>query len=158
MTGATLPTRKLASLAGLPLVVALAALAGGGCELRQSTVPYGSKPPEPGLDSAIVLRHYDSTIAMYQNTTVIAGSTRFPLVHDPRTPDYLALLGDPLVFLANTAISPVSIVVAPPYTEKTWRSTALEPTYSGNPSLDDVYVQGEGGGGAPVIRPKVRPE
>lgn len=122
----------------------------GGCAIRQSSVAFDRKAPEPGIDAAIVERHFDNSVALYENTTIVAGGTRFPLLTAPQVRDPARPVVEPAVFIANVAQFPLALIFEPPFAyQQAWRVCGTGPTFSGNPSLDDA----EPAGPRPVASP-----
>lgn len=136
------------------VVVSLGLVGAGGCMERKNSDPYFPKAPEPGADMAMGYRNFPPSSAVYENTAVIAWDTRAPIVVDPGLNDGSRLVVEPVIFLANVVISPVSFAMAPPfYKQVAYRGGGVESTFSGAPPYDAVEWPGTG-----PVEPRVSPK
>lgn len=136
------------------LVCAVAVAAVAGCARRQTTTALDATAPEPELGAMQGVRSFEPVAATYENTAVIAWSTRFPFVDRADIKDSQRPVVEPTIFLANLVSLPVSIIVQPPFKSQiAWRTGGVGPTFTAVPPLDDVVAMKEG-----AIVPALRPE
>ncbi|MFN4242912.1 MAG: hypothetical protein ACK4PI_06710 [Tepidisphaerales bacterium] len=140
-----------ARTAAVVLAVAVAGLT--GCAQRPYAEPMATAADDMLTSPAWAYREFQPMSATYENTAVVAWSTRFPFVDRPDQPDLTRPVVEPAIFLTNVLVLPVSVVVEPPFwRQHAWRPVGLHPTHTAAVRPDEVVHVAEG-----AIVPALRP-
>lgn len=144
-------TKKRLMVRGASLVAATLLSGVTGCAIRQTATKLDPVAPPPANDAAMAYRSFDNTSAEYENTGVIAWSTRAPLVTPPGTPDAVRRVSEPVQFLGNVALMPVSWAVDPPFQNQyVYREGGTPRSHTAVPPFDSVAPADEGAITAPI--------
>lgn len=116
-----------------------------GCAVRQYVEPLAEAVPDPAPSPASAHRSFEPMVATYENTAIVAWSTRFAFVDLPNQCDPGRPIIEPLIFLGNVCALPVAFIIEPPFVRQhAWRPVGLAPTQTAAVAHDDVYVVTEG--------------
>lgn len=91
--------------------------------------------PQVVSDGGAVLRRaWPASVCLMPNGSVKAGPTYYPYPEQANLPGWLEGALSPLVFLGQTALAPVSMILQPPWKQPVYRGSAepdpaLQPTY-----------------------------
>lgn len=147
--------RRVFGGAASAMTMALAAALAGltGCAQRQYAEPMATAVDDMLTSPAWAYRDFQPMSATYENTAVVAWSTRFPFVDRPDQRDLTRPVVEPAIFLGNVLVLPVSVVVEPPFwRQHAWRPVGLHSTHTAAVPPDEV-VQVEEGAIVPALRP-----
>jgi hypothetical protein len=138
------------------LALVLAAVWLGGCANRHQATALDPVVEPARADMAMGHRSFEPSSAEYENTAVIAWSTRSPWVVGSQVKDPGRPVAEPVVFLANLVTMPVSLFVEPPFADqKAWRDGGVPSSYSASAPFDTV-VSADAGPIKPGLDPAVR--
>jgi len=87
------------------------------------------------VDPAMERRGWDKSVAYYQNGSTVAGTTRWVFAPEPGSSKPRRLWLEPSLFFVNAAVLPFTYVFAPPGTQREYRGSVTEPSYTLNPAL-----------------------
>jgi hypothetical protein len=119
---------------GLGVMLALA----GGCQVGQKLGADRNDPTPILTDSAMQVRDWPTMRATYPcfSSTVGSAQSIFVPRADLSAPAH-AVMETP-VFVADTVLLPLSLVITPPWEEEEGVSFYLPPSYTTNPPVDPV--------------------
>jgi len=114
-------------------VVAAAALV--GCQ-RAVNVPRGRVNETPlVVDEAMQIRDWDRSSAHYEDPRFIAGPTGFWFISPGERPQWYYSATETPIFVAQTVMLPVTLLITPVWTPVRYAGETLEPTHHAMPPL-----------------------
>jgi hypothetical protein len=115
-----------------PLSSILVGLLLSGCVKETKPVAAVSKAPLI-VDEAMQQRQWHRSVVRFQNGESPAGPTEFALAHPDNTPALIPIITDGPMFLINVGISPLDVMINPPWTRVIYPAGVIEPSYTGVP-------------------------
>ena len=111
----------------------------GGCvsNLQAPPEPQGVKPGDVemvAVDPAMEHRLWDRSAVVYPDGAIVAGSTGFPWRLRDESPDWAHLVLDPLVFLGQVALLPISPLTTT--CPQTYKGADVAATYDAVPPVE----------------------
>jgi len=85
----------------------------GGCQVNSKLPEQAPLKPEPVADAATQMRNFGLTRAYYQSAEVVAGPTEWAFSIKNKTSPWIAVIADPLCFLANVGSLPIAACADP---------------------------------------------